>query len=113
MLFIGLSFFLVTSALLLTGLLFVFEIDTRSVEVGTLLALGFKVQAADDLYREKGYLAGSDQRRAAELNEAFRDDEVAAIFPGTGGYGTTRILDRLDFPISPPCTSPFISARDW
>lgn len=62
-----------------------------------LLAMGFQVRAADDLYRETGYLAGSDERRAAELNEAFRDKSVAAIFPGTGGYGTTRILDRLDY----------------
>lgn len=40
-LFLGLSFFLITAALLLTGLLFVFGIQQRTEETGTLLAMGF------------------------------------------------------------------------
>ncbi|HIE30600.1 TPA: ABC transporter permease [Candidatus Poribacteria bacterium] len=40
-LFLGLSFFLIVAALLLTGLLFVFGVEQRAEEVGTLLALGF------------------------------------------------------------------------
>ena len=40
-LFIGLSFFLIVSALLLAGLLFVFVIEGRREQVGTLRALGF------------------------------------------------------------------------
>ncbi len=40
-LFIGFSFFLIIAALLLTSLLFQFGIEQRTVEVGTLLALGF------------------------------------------------------------------------
>lgn len=62
-----------------------------------LEAMGFKVRLAKDLYRKTGYLAGSDMVRASELNLAFRDPTVDAVFPGTGGYGTTRILDQLDY----------------
>ena len=40
-LFLGLSFFLVATALVLTGMLFGLSIEERSEEVGTLLALGF------------------------------------------------------------------------
>ena len=40
-LFLGLSFFLIAAALLLTGLLFVFGIEQRTEEMGTLLAVGF------------------------------------------------------------------------
>lgn len=40
-LFIGMSFFLVVSSLMLTGLLFAFGIQQRSEEVGILLAAGF------------------------------------------------------------------------
>ncbi|MFC2167891.1 FtsX-like permease family protein [Acidobacteriota bacterium] len=40
-LFLGLSFFIVLAALLLTGLLFVFNTEKRSEENGLLLALGF------------------------------------------------------------------------
>jgi ABC-type antimicrobial peptide transport system permease subunit len=41
-LFIGFSFFLIGAAVMLTALLFVFGIERRSREVGTLLALGLR-----------------------------------------------------------------------
>jgi ABC-type antimicrobial peptide transport system permease subunit len=41
-LFLGLSFFLIVAAVLLTGLLFVFGIEQRSRQVGLLLAVGFR-----------------------------------------------------------------------
>ena len=44
-----------------------------------------------------GYLAGTDEERAAELNAMIRDPKVRAIFPCRGGYGLTRILDRIDY----------------
>lgn len=62
-----------------------------------LEARGYRVVQRDDLFAREGYLAGSDERRTEELMAAFRDPDVAAIFPGTGGYGTMRILDRLDY----------------
>lgn len=62
-----------------------------------LEARGYRVKMRDDIFAREGYLAGGDQRRADELMEAFLDPEVDAIFPGTGGYGTMRLLDRLDY----------------
>ena len=59
--------------------------------------MGFIIKQPDDLFRKFGYLAGTDERRAEEIMQAFTDPDVDAIFPGTGGYGTTRILDRLDY----------------
>ena len=41
-LFLGMSFFLIVAALILTGLLFVFTLQHRAPEFGTLLALGFR-----------------------------------------------------------------------
>lgn len=43
-----------------------------------------------------GYLAGTDAARAADLNAAIHDDSLSAIFLARGGYGLTRILDRID-----------------
>lgn len=60
---------------------------------------GYKIKTRDDLFAVDGYLAGSDERRAEELMQAFTDPEVDAIFPGTGGYGVTRILDLLDYDV--------------
>lgn len=61
--------------------------------------MGFKVHIPKNLFRKKGFLGGSDEERAAELMAAFADAEVKAIFPGTGGYGTTRIIDKLDYDV--------------
>ncbi len=41
-LFLGMSFFLILSAIILTSLLFVFGVQQRAAEVGTLIALGFR-----------------------------------------------------------------------
>ncbi len=60
---------------------------------------GFEVSVPDDLYRRRGYLAGDDDVRVRELMAAFEDPDVRAIFPGTGGYGATRILDRIDYDV--------------
>jgi muramoyltetrapeptide carboxypeptidase len=59
--------------------------------------MGFKVRLPDNLFRKHGFLGGTDDERAAEINAAFADPDVDAIFPGTGGYGTTRIVDKLDY----------------
>ncbi len=59
--------------------------------------LGYRVLVADQVWRRRGYLAGSDQDRAAALMAALQDDQVAAIFPVRGGYGTMRVLDQIDF----------------
>jgi muramoyltetrapeptide carboxypeptidase len=47
--------------------------------------------------RRYGYLAGSDDERLADLNTVIRDPTVDAIWCIRGGYGSTRILDRVDF----------------
>jgi muramoyltetrapeptide carboxypeptidase len=58
---------------------------------------GYHVQMPQGIERTLGYLAGTDQERADELNAAIRDPKVRAIFPCQGGYGLTRILDRIDY----------------
>lgn len=64
---------------------------------GRLEAMGFHVHMRENLFRRRGYLAGEDTDRATELMDAFRDPDVQGIFAGTGGFGSTRILDRLDY----------------
>ena len=59
--------------------------------------LGFQVVLPKNLFRKDGYLAGSDQERADELNAALRDPKVAGVFACCGGYGVTRILDKIDY----------------
>ncbi len=75
------------------------DLNKERVELAQkrLKEMGFIIKQRDDLFRSYGYLAGTDEQRAEEIMQAFTDPEVDAIFPGTGGYGTTRILDMLDY----------------
>jgi muramoyltetrapeptide carboxypeptidase len=44
-----------------------------------------------------GYLAGTDDDRLADINGAIADPTIDAIWCIRGGYGVTRILDRIEF----------------
>ncbi|MDT7728046.1 MAG: muramoyltetrapeptide carboxypeptidase [Actinomycetota bacterium] len=44
------------------------------------------------------YLSGTDDQRAAEFTEAWLAPEVTCVFAARGGYGTTRMLDLVDWP---------------
>src|SRR5207253_1944770 len=59
---------------------------------------GYRVTIAGNVdHRYRGYLAGSDEERATELNAAFRSDQYDAFFFARGGYGAMRILEQLDY----------------
>lgn len=62
-----------------------------------LQKLGYKVKAGESVYSSKGYLAGEDELRAADINRMFADQEVRAVFCLRGGYGSQRILDMVDY----------------
>ncbi len=60
-------------------------------------SLGFKVYYLPSVLSRYGYFAGSDQQRADELMHMFANPEVQGIMCVRGGYGTSRILDLLDY----------------
>ena len=65
--------------------------------IGRFTAQGFKVKPGKYLRKRDGYLAGSDEERAADINALFADPEVRGIFALRGGYGSCRILPLLDY----------------
>ena len=62
-----------------------------------LEGLGFKVELAPGCFASHGYLAGKDKLRADNLNYMFANKEIDGIICLRGGYGSTRILDKVDF----------------
>ncbi|MFD7155230.1 LD-carboxypeptidase [Kribbella sp. NPDC059898] len=58
---------------------------------------GLQVELGDHAFDTHGYLAGTDEDRLADLNDAFRDPGVRAVFATRGGKGSYRIADGLDF----------------
>lgn len=64
-----------------------------------IVAMGLKPRMAPHLAARHGYLAGTDQERAADMNAMFADKDVAAILAVRGGWGSARILPYLDWPM--------------
>lgn len=64
--------------------------------IAELERLGFRVKYREDILDKAWYTAGSDQRRAEEVMEAFANPEVNAVWAARGGYGVMRILPLLD-----------------
>ncbi|WP_336208898.1 S66 peptidase family protein [Nonomuraea sp. LPB2021202275-12-8] len=69
----------------------------RGVE--RLEGLGLKVVVGPHVLdrQDLAYLAGSDAVRAADLQAAWCDPAVSAVFCARGGYGAARVLDLLDW----------------
>jgi muramoyltetrapeptide carboxypeptidase len=56
---------------------------------------GFNVELAENIGSRKGYLAGSAEHRALELERFFRRGDIDAIFSARGGFGSVQILPFL------------------
>jgi muramoyltetrapeptide carboxypeptidase len=59
--------------------------------------LGFRVIYKERILDRKGYLAGTDKDRLDELHWAFANQEVNMVLCFRGGYGCSRIVDKIDF----------------
>ncbi len=63
---------------------------------GRCAALGLESVTGKFVRERRGYLAGTDEQRLADLDWAFRDPGIDGVWALRGGYGTMRLLDRLD-----------------
>jgi len=63
----------------------------------SLSALGLKSVEGKHLLDRYGYLAGSDEARAMDINGMFSDSSIDAVLAVRGGWGCNRILPHLDF----------------
>ncbi len=71
--------------------------DKAQTCIQTLSAWGYKVRVGKTLGHAFHYFAGTDEERLNDLQQMLDDPEVKAILCGRGGYGMSRIIDRLDF----------------
>lgn len=60
---------------------------------------GYKVVLAENIFDEHRYLAGTDEKKVQELHKFFKNPEIKMILCSRGGYGTIRLLDKIDFDI--------------
>jgi muramoyltetrapeptide carboxypeptidase len=66
--------------------------------IKTLQSWGLKTLLSKNIFSAKhSYLAGSDEERRADFQSFIDDSEVNAILCARGGYGSTRIIEDIDF----------------
>lgn len=65
--------------------------------VRLLESWGLRVAVPEGLFEADNQMAGSDARRAERFQKLIDDREVRAIICARGGYGTVRMIDRVDF----------------
>lgn len=73
------------------------QADELEKSIKALEAQGFKLVIGKSCGEKYGYLSGSDEARARDINIMFEDSNIDAVFCLRGGYGAPRILDRLDY----------------
>jgi muramoyltetrapeptide carboxypeptidase len=76
-------------------------LKNREEELGRARRLaeswGLHVLYGKHLFNTAGYFSATDTERAEDFQKALDNPSIKAIWAGRGGYGTVRILDRLDF----------------
>lgn len=66
--------------------------------IRTLRSWGLETLLAKNISSTShSYLAGNDEQRREDFQDMIDNKEVKAIFSARGGYGSTRIIDQIDF----------------
>lgn len=65
--------------------------------INVLEGWGVDVSFGANLFKEAHQFSGTTEQRASDLQTAFDDEKIKAIFCARGGYGTVKIIDELDF----------------
>jgi len=73
--------------------------DKSSVDAGIELAnyWGLVVFFGNHLLSQDGTFAGTDEQRAEDFQKALDDPSIKAIWAARGGYGSVRVIDKLDY----------------
>jgi len=73
--------------------------DTVGVENGIALLKewGLNYKLGKNVYRRNFQFSGTDEERLADVQAAFDDPTVKAVWCARGGYGAVRIIDDVDF----------------
>lgn len=60
---------------------------------------GLKVVVGKHVFSQANHFAGTDNERCEDFQAALDNANIKAIWAARGGYGTVRILDKLDYSV--------------
>lgn len=65
--------------------------------VELLKSWGLHAIVGKHVFSKSNHFAGTDEERCADLQNAMDDPKISAIWCARGGYGTVRVLDKLNY----------------
>ncbi len=74
--------------------------------IDILESWGLGVIAGSNALNSFHQFSGTDKERTTDFQDMLDDDSIRAVFCARGGYGSVRIIDKLDF-------SRFIKSPKW
>lgn len=74
--------------------------------------MGFRTFLAPNALKRDRYLAGTDRERIADLHSMFLDPRIAGIVCLRGGYGTLRLLSKINYQIIQRCPKILVGYSD-
>ena len=88
------------------------DMSKISSAIEYLKCLGLKPVLGKHLLKVNRYMAGTDKERAADINTAFSDKQIKAIFCVRAAAGGTRVLPYIDYELVRANPKPFIGFCD-
>jgi muramoyltetrapeptide carboxypeptidase len=76
-----------------------FDRDLFESGVAVLEEMGFRPIFGSRLFEQNRHLAGNDEQRLSDLTEMVQNHDVTAVLAARGGFGSIRLVDRLNFQI--------------
>ncbi|WP_340154351.1 LD-carboxypeptidase [uncultured Winogradskyella sp.] len=65
--------------------------------IDLLKSWGLHAIVGKHVFSQSNHFAGTDEERCADLQNAMDDPKISAIWCARGGYGTVRVLDKLNY----------------
>ena len=75
------------------------NVEKLGKAVTNLKELGYNVKVSANILDENRYLAGNDDKKLEELYKFFLDPEIDIILNARGGYGSIRLINKIDYNI--------------
>jgi muramoyltetrapeptide carboxypeptidase len=91
----------------------VVSLERHEKSIAALTAKGFRVAVAPEVTQTWRYFAGTDDERLAGFHRLLADPSIDALMMVRGGYGWSRLLDRVDWNLVARARKPLIGFSDF
>jgi muramoyltetrapeptide carboxypeptidase len=77
------------------------KVSEREIQpaVNLFRSWGLEVALGENLFNEYNQFSGFDDERAEDLQNMLNNRSIKAVVCARGGYGTVRIIDRINFAV--------------